>query len=223
MNGLVALVGAGGLGSPALLALARHRELRFRLIDSDRVELSNLQRQLLHRTSDIGAPKVDSARRIANPERVERVAQRLTRGNAESLLAGAELVLDGSDNFETRFLVNDVCVALGIPYVFCGVLRYQLQVLSVRPGQSACYRCLFVEPPPAELAERCSDVGVLGALVGVAAGLQVAEAERMLRGETPRYADRLLILDAASGRQRTVAIRRRRDCEACGSGRRCDR
>lgn len=222
-------MGAGGLGSALVLCLNACDDVSLTVIDDDRVALSNLQRQILHRTADVGQPKIASLRRLRVPCRG--VAQRLDSANAESLLHGAALVLDGSDNFATRFLVNDTAVRLGIPFVFAGVQRYFGQVLPVIPGRSACYRCIFVEPPGDDAALNCSGAGVLGAFVGVIAALQARAGLALLREGGPGSASeaapqggmaspapgRLLTIDLTTQRWRQLSIDPRPDCPACAA------
>jgi len=215
------VVGAGGLGSPALLYLAAAGVGRLGIADGDCVELSNLQRQVIHRTADIGRPKVQSAAETihgVNPDcRVDVFKERLNAGNVRRLLRGYDVVLDGSDNFPTRFLVADCCKLDGIPLVSAAVLRFEGQLMTVLPGKdNACYRCLFPEPPPPGLAPSCREAGILGAIVGVMGTLQAVEAIKVLAGIGEPMSDRLLIYEALGGSFR--AVRRARDpaCPLCG-------
>jgi len=171
----VLVVGAGGLGSPAAFYLAAAGVGTLRIVDDDHVELSNLQRQILHTQARIGQPKVASAEHALgalNPQvRIEAIAERVTTGNARRLLEGVDVVIDGADNFATRYVLNDACVGLGKPLVYGAVLQFEGQVsvfdAGRRRGQAPCYRCLFPAPPPPELAPNCADAGVLGVLPGV--------------------------------------------------------
>jgi adenylyltransferase/sulfurtransferase len=216
----VAVVGAGGLGSPAVLYLAAAGVGRITVIDDDRVALDNLQRQVLHDTEAVGEPKVESARRRVtglNPEvRVDTVERRLDAAGAVATLAGHDLVLDGSDNFSTKFAVNDACVRLGICAVIGGVVRFDGQVVVVPPG-APCYRCLFGDEPPAGLVPGCRAAGVLGAVAGMVGCLQAAEALRYLLAAGDGQGGRVLVLDALRPRLRAVPFPRDPGCPACAS------
>ena len=203
----VLLVGAGGLGSPAALYLAAAGVGRLTLLDDDRVERSNLHRQVLHRDADVGTPKARSGAatlHALNPDvSVETREARLDAANAAGLLAGHDVVIDGSDNFATRYAANDACVALGIPCVHGSVFRFEGQVSvfwPARPGsRGPCYRCLYPEPPPPELAPSCAEAGVLGVVPGVVGLLQAAEALKLLLGVGAPLVGRLLHYDALRG------------------------
>jgi len=214
----VAVVGAGGLGSPVVLYLAAAGVGRLTIIDDDRVALDNLQRQVLHETAAVGEPKAHSARRrvaALNPEvSVRTVEQRLDGANAAGLLAGHDVVVDGSDNFSTKFAVNDACVRLGICAVVGGVIRYEGQVVVVPPG-APCYRCLFGEEPAAGLVPSCRAAGVLGAVAGMVGCLQASEALRHLLGTGDAQGGRVLLLDALRPRLRAVPFPRDPGCPAC--------
>jgi molybdopterin/thiamine biosynthesis adenylyltransferase len=216
----VAIVGAGGLGSPVALYLAGAGVGRLTLIDNDPVDVSNLHRQILHGTADLGVAKVRSARRRLadlNPRvSVQPLNRRLALKNARALLSGHDLVLDGSDNFDTRYLVNDTAVALGIPLVWGAVLRWEGQAMTVLPRRSACYRCLFPEPPDPALAASCADGGVVGPVAGVVGTLMAAEALKVLWGAGAPLTGRLLQYDGRAARFRERAVNRRRNCPACG-------
>lgn len=216
----VALVGAGGLGSPAALYLAAAGVGTLGVVDADLVDLSNLQRQVLHRVSHLGRPKVDSARenlQELNPG-VEVVPHpvRLTSVNALEILDGYDLVVDGSDNFPTRYLVNDACVILGKPYVYGAVDRWEGQVSVFGTADGPCYRCLFREPPPPGLVPGCAEAGVLGVLPGIMGSLQAAEVIKLLLGVGESLAGRLLIFDALALSFREVRLRRNPECPVCG-------
>jgi molybdopterin/thiamine biosynthesis adenylyltransferase len=214
----VAVVGAGGLGSPAALYLAAAGVGGLTLIDDDRVTLDNLQRQVLHDTAAVGEPKARSAaRRVAalNPEvSVRTVERRLDAENAGELLAGHDVVVDGSDNFSTKFVVNDTCVRLGICAVVGGVIRFEGQVVVVPPG-APCYRCLFGEEPAAGLVPTCRAAGVVGAVAGMVGSLQASEALRHLLGAGEEQGGRVLVLDALAPRMRSVPFPRDPACRAC--------
>ena len=213
----VLVIGAGGLGSSVLPLLAR-AGVPLVLLDDDVVSLSNLQRQLLFRTEDIGRPKVEAAaarlRELAPGVQVAPRRERLTTENALALVSGARLVVDGSDNFATRFLANDACVLSGTPLVHGGILRFTGQVLSVLPGATACYRCLFEAPPPEGSVPSCAEAGVLGALCGMVGSWMAEAALRILAGEAPRPG--LLVYDALDGRVRRVGLGRDPGCAVCG-------
>lgn len=217
----VLIVGAGGLGCPAALALADAGIGRIGLIDGDRVDLSNLHRQILHRTADLDRLKVESARDSLWRRRldlhIDCHAERLDEGNALRLFPRYDFVIDGSDNFETKYLVNAAALRTSVPYCYGGVLRFEGQLLTVLPGRSGCYRCLFRDPPPPGLVQTCQEAGVLGAVAGVIGALQAQQAVQTLLGRDV-YADRLLIYQALAGRFREVRFRRDPECPACGTG-----
>jgi len=213
----VLVIGAGALGCSVLPLLAA-ADVPILLLDDDVVSLSNLQRQLLYRTADVGRPKVEVAaerlRAIHPGVRIATRAERLTTGNARALVGGARLVLDGSDNFPTRFLANDACVLEGTPLVHGAILRFTGQVLAVRPGATGCYRCLFEAPPPEGSVPSCAEAGVLGALCGMVGSWMVEAALRILAGAEPPAG--LLVHDALAGRSRRVALPRDARCAVCG-------
>jgi molybdopterin-synthase adenylyltransferase len=217
------VIGAGALGSPAATYLAAAGVGRLGIVDDDRVELSNLHRQPLHLTPDTGASKAENAAvklGFLNPEVViEPFPARLGEGNVEALLAGADVVVDGSDSFATRYVVNDACCALGTPLVEAGILGLGGLVMSIRPGRSACYRCAFPVEPSAGSVPSCREAGVLGAIGGVIGSLQALEALKLLTGVGEPLLDRILQLDGAASTPTVVATRRREDCPACGSDR----
>ena len=217
------LVGAGGLGSPAALYLAAAGVGHLTLIDDDRVERSNLHRQVLHRDAAAGDSKVRSGMatlRALNPS-VEVAGRevRLTETNARELLAGRHVVIDGSDNFATRYVVNDCCVALGIPLVHGSVFRFEGQVSvfwPARPGDAGpCYRCLYPEPPPPELAPSCAEAGVLGVVPGIIGLLQAAEALKLLLGAGVPLVGRMLHYDGLRGCFEEFEVPRDPRCPAC--------
>jgi adenylyltransferase/sulfurtransferase len=219
----VLLVGAGGLGSPLALYLAAAGIGTIGLIDDDVVELSNLQRQIAHSMASLGQPKADSAAaaaRAINPETTVRVHRtRLTPDNALELIAGYDIVCDGTDNFPTRFLVADACVLARRTLVSAAVLRFdgQLSVFKPHAGPDCpCYRCLYPSPPPDGLVPSCGEAGVLGAVTGVMGTLQATEVLKEILGIGETLAGRLLIWDALATRFRTVKLRRDPDCPSCG-------
>jgi molybdopterin/thiamine biosynthesis adenylyltransferase len=213
----VAVVGAGGLGAPAALYLAAAGVGRLRLIDDDAVALSNLQRQVIYRGADVGAPKVERAREVlaelnAHVE-VEAMQQRLTEANAEDLLQGTDIVLDGTDDFATRFAVNAACRALGATLVSGAVGRWDGQVATFKRG-GPCYRCLVPEVPPN--AETCAQVGIVGALTGVIGSLMALEAIKEIAEAGESLAGRLLVFDGLRMEARTVKLPRDPACPVCG-------
>lgn len=222
----VLLVGAGGLGSPAAFYLAAAGVGHLRLVDDDVVDRSNLQRQILHTDASIGSLKVDSAReRLAalNPRvRVEALAERATSDNVEALLDSMDVVVDGSDNFALRYLLNDACVKLARPLVYGAVQRFEGQVsvfdAGRHRGQCPCYRCLFPEPPPPQFAPSCSDAGVLGLLPGIVGLLQANEVVKLLLGIGRPLAGRLLRFDALAMDFRQTVLGPDPDCPLCAPG-----
>jgi sulfur-carrier protein adenylyltransferase/sulfurtransferase len=217
----VLLVGAGGLGSPAALYLAAAGVGHLGVVDADDVELSNLQRQVLHDTESVGTPKVDSAvtrLRAINPH-VDVAAHhtRLTSTNAMALLDAYDVIVDGSDNFQTRYLINDACVLLGKPNVYGSVLRFEGQASVFSAGDGPCYRCLFREPPPAGLVQNCAESGVLGVLPGLIGVVQAAETIKLLTGIGETLSGRLLLVDGLRMRFRTIDVARDPECRACGT------
>ena len=220
----VLLVGAGGLGSPLLLYLAAAGIGTIGLVDDDRVELSNLQRQVAHTMERLGTPKVSSAAaaaRAINPAVViEEHPVRLTAENAMALIGRYDLVCDGSDNFATRFLVADACVLAQRTLVSAAVLRFDGQLSTFKPHadpDGPCYRCLYPEPPPEGLVPSCSEAGILGAVTGVMGSLQATEVLKEVMGIGEGLSGRLLIWDALSARFRTVKLRRDPACRLCGT------
>jgi len=215
------VVGAGGLGSPALLYLAAAGVGRIGLIDQDCVDLSNLQRQIIHQTPDVGRPKPESAQRALralNPAcEVKAVSARLTVENIRQIVAGYDVVLDGSDNFPTRFLVADFCWFERIRLVSAAVLRFEGQLLTILPGEgNACYRCFIPEPPPPGWIPSCQEAGVLGPAVGVMGVLQAAEAIKLLLGLGETLDDRLLVYDALDCTFQSFRRVKDPDCPLCG-------
>ncbi|MBT8487890.1 MAG: molybdopterin-synthase adenylyltransferase MoeB [Gemmatimonadetes bacterium] len=218
--GRVLCVGAGGLGSPLTLYLAAAGVGTLGIVDFDTVDESNLQRQLLHGTSDVGRSKLDSAAdrlRDVNPHvKLVLHSARLSSENALEILADYDVVVDGTDNFPTRYLVNDACVILGKPNVYGSVFRWEGQVSVFSTEDGPCYRCLFREPPPPGLVPNCAEGGVLGALPGIIGAAQAMETIKLLLGVGRTLAGRLQIFDALEMTWREVALRRNPACPACG-------
>jgi molybdopterin/thiamine biosynthesis adenylyltransferase/rhodanese-related sulfurtransferase len=218
----VLLVGAGGLGSPASLYLAAAGVGRIGIVDADVVDASNLQRQIVHSTEGLGEPKVDSARRAIealNPDvEVVTYRERLTSENIDRILdEGWDVIVDGADNFPTRYLVNDASVWHGIPVVHGSIFRFEGQVTVFKPHEGPCYRCLFPQPPPPELAPSCAEGGVLGVLPGVVGSLQASEALKLALGIGEPLVGRLLLFDALAAQFNEVTLRRDPDCPVCGA------
>jgi sulfur-carrier protein adenylyltransferase/sulfurtransferase len=217
----VLLIGAGGLGSPASLYLAAAGVGRIGIVDADVVDESNLQRQIVHSTERLGESKVDSAKQTIealNPA-VEVIAykERLSSENVERILAdGWDVIVDGADNFPTRYLVNDASVWHDVPVVHGSIYRFEGQVTVLKPGDGPCYRCLFPAPPPPELAPSCAEGGVLGVLPGIIGSLQASEALKLLLGIGEPLVGRLLLFDALTAEFNEVAIRRDPECPVCG-------
>jgi len=224
LDAKVLLIGAGGLGSPAALYLSAAGVGTIGVIDDDDVDDSNLQRQVMHTTERIGMPKVESAKiaiESINPDvNVIMHQTRLTKENALEIFAGYDVIVDGSDNFSTRYLVNDACVILNKPQVHGSIFRFDGQVTTFDPRQEAspCYRCLFPEPPPPELAPSCAEAGVLGLLPGTVGMIQATEAVKLILGIGEPLVGRLLMYDALQMTFRTLTIRRDPECPMCGPG-----
>jgi molybdopterin/thiamine biosynthesis adenylyltransferase/rhodanese-related sulfurtransferase len=217
----VLLIGAGGLGSPAALYLAAAGVGRIGIIDADIVDETNLQRQIAHSLDTLGTPKVDSAKRSIeglNPDvEVRTYRERLTSENIDRILdEGWDIIVDGADNFPTRYLVNDASVWRGIPVVHGSIYRFEGQVTVFKPHDGPCYRCLFPEPPPPELAPSCSEGGVLGVLPGIVGTLQTNEALKLALGIGDTLVGRLLLVDALAADFSEVHIQRNPNCPVCG-------
>ena len=216
----VLIVGAGGLGSPAALYLAAAGIGTIGLIDSDVVDLSNLQRQVIHHTSDVGRSKVLSGKekiQALNPDvNVVMYEERLTAGNALKIVGGYDVVIDGVDNFPTKFLINDACFFAGKPLVHGGILRFDGRVTTIIPKKSACYRCVFKKPPPEGLVASCQEAGVIGVLAGIIGTIQATEVLKLILGIGRPLTDRLLDFDARRTQFREIRIKRNPDCPLCG-------
>ena len=216
----VLVVGAGGLGSPAAFYLAAAGVGRIGLVDADTVDLSNLHRQIVHDVASVGRPKVESAvaalSRLNPDVEIVPLQLRLDSSNALDTLSGWDVVIDGSDNFPTRYLVNDACVLLGIPVAYGAVFRYEGQASVFGVAGGPCYRCLFRDPPPPELVPSCEEAGVLGVLPGIVGTIQATEALKLLLGTGRSLAGRLLLMDAGTMEFREIEVRRDPDCPMCG-------
>lgn len=217
----VLLIGAGGLGSPAALYLAAAGIGTLGIVDFDVVDVTNLQRQVLHGTSDVGRSKLASAidrlREINPYVQVEPHEVRFSRDNALDLVGRYDLVVDGTDNFATRYLVNDACVLAGVPNVYGSIFRFDGQVSVFCTTEGPCYRCLYPEPPPPGLVPSCAEGGVLGVLPGLVGTLQASEALKLILGIGDPLIGRLLLVDALGARWRTLKAKRNPQCPACGT------
>jgi len=220
--GSVLVVGAGGLGSPVAYYLAAAGVGRIGLVDDDVVSLSNLQRQILHRTSDLGRPKVESGARTLvelNPEvQVFRHQTRLMAANALDLVSGYDVIVGALDNLPSRYVLNDACLLAQKPLVEAGVLRWDALLTTVLPGETACYRCIFPVLPPPDAVLGCADAGIIGPVAGMAGTIQAIEALKLLLGmeRDKLLAGRLLVISARDMSMRTVAIDRNPRCAVCG-------
>ncbi len=219
----VLLVGAGGLGSPAAVYLACAGVGTLGIVDFDRVDESNLQRQILHTPARVGMKKVESAKKTIeemNPlVKVEPYDTRLTSENADEIVPKFDLVVDGADNFPTRYLINDACVKHGKPNVHGSVFRFEGQASVFKRGLSPCYRCLYPEPPPPGMTQSCADAGVLGVLPGIIGLIQAVEAIKLVLGQGEPLYGRLLVYDALAGTFRELKIRSNPECAYCAEGR----
>jgi molybdopterin/thiamine biosynthesis adenylyltransferase/rhodanese-related sulfurtransferase len=221
LDSRILLIGAGGLGSPASLYLAAAGVGKLGIVDDDRVDETNLQRQIVHSTQELGEPKAESARRTIsalNPDvEVVPYLERLSSENVDRILAdGWDVIVDGADNFPTRYLVNDASIWHGIPVVHGSIFRFEGQVTVFKPGEGPCYRCLFPQPPPPELAPSCAEGGVLGVLPGIIGSLQANEALKLALGMGDPLVGRLLLFDALRVEFDEVVLRRDPACPVCG-------
>jgi sulfur-carrier protein adenylyltransferase/sulfurtransferase len=221
LDSKVLLVGAGGLGSPASLYLAAAGVGRLGIVDADVVDASNLQRQIIHSTEELGRPKVESAKAAVaalNPDvEVRAYEERLTSENVDRILdEGWDVIVDGADNFPTRYLVNDASIWHDVPVVHGSIYRFEGQVTVFKPHAGPCYRCLFPTPPPPELAPSCAEGGVLGVLPGIIGSLQANEALKLALGVGDELVGRLLLFDALRTEFTEVALRRDPACPVCG-------
>ena len=218
-NGKVLVVGAGGLGAPVALYLAAAGVGTIGIVDGDVVDLSNLQRQVIHFTGDVGLPKVESARDkmlAINPNvKVNTIREFLMSDNALDIIKDYDFIVDGTDNFPVKFLINDACVMAGKPFSHGGILRFEGQTFTHLPG-TACYRCLFKSPPPANAVPTCSQAGVLGAIAGMLGTIQAAETLKYLTGVGELLTNKLLTFNAKTMDFRKINTRRQASCAICG-------
>ena len=219
-QGKVLIIGLGGLGAPAALYLAAAGVGTLGLVDGDVVDLSNLQRQVIHFTSDVGRPKVISAKEKIeqiNPDvKVNTYQERAFASNIMDLIRDYDFVLDGTDNFPAKFLINDACVLARKPFSHGGILRFDGQTLTSLPGQTACYRCVFENPPPKGAVPSCSQAGILGAIAGMLGTIQAAEVLKFLVRKGDLLTNRLLIFNALTMDFRTVRVKKNPACPVCG-------
>lgn len=218
--GKILIVGAGGLGAPAAMYLAAAGVGTIGLIDPDEVDLSNLQRQIIHATPDVGIAKVESARQTIaalNPNvTVIAIRDSIAAANIAGLIADFDLVLDGTDNFPAKFLINDACVLAAKPFIHAGIIRFQGQLITYVPGAGPCYRCLFPAPPPPDGVPTCRQAGVIGAMAGIIGSLQAMEAVKFLTGAGDLLTGSLLTCDALKMEFRKIKVARRPACPVCG-------
>lgn len=219
-NGSVLVIGAGGLGSPALLYLAAAGVGRIGIVDFDKVDLTNLQRQIIHFTPDVGKSKVLSAKEkivALNPEvKVETYDVLLSSENIREIVKNYDFVVDGTDNFRSKFLINDACYFEGKPLSHGGILRFFGQTMTIIPGKSACYRCVFNSPPPKDAVPTCSQAGILGSVAGILGTIQATEALKYLTGAGDLLVNTLLTFDAKTFNFRKINLKKQDGCRLCG-------
>lgn len=220
LSSKVLIIGAGGLGSPAGLYLAAAGVGTIGIVDSDKVDLSNLQRQIIHHTSDIGTEKTKSAMnkmQAINPDvTVQTYPTKIDAKNISDIIRNYDFVIDATDNFSAKFLINDACYFVKIPFSHAGVLELNGQLITVIPGETTCYRCIFHSPPPANTVPSCSQAGILGVLPGVVGSLQATEAIKYLLGLGKLLTGTLLTYDALEMNFRSIKLSRNPDCPLCG-------
>lgn len=223
LNAKVLIIGAGGLGAPAALYLAAAGVGTIGIADADFVDLSNLQRQVIHATSDIGKPKVESAKEsmlAINPDiTVNTYQEFIYSGNIAEIIADYDFILDGTDNFPAKFLINDACVLAGKPFCHAGIIRFNGQLMTNVPGAGPCYRCVFKQPPPKDAVPTCKQAGVIGAMAGVIGCLQAMEAIKYITGAGELLTGRLLTYDALKMSFRTIRVPRDCNCAVCSEHR----
>jgi molybdopterin/thiamine biosynthesis adenylyltransferase len=220
LSAKVVIIGAGGLGSPISMYLAAAGIGNITIIDGDIVELSNLQRQIVHFTKDIGNNKTDSAKdkmSAINPDiHIDTINEFAKASNIRDLIRGCDFVVDATDSFASKFLINDACVLEGIPFSHGGILRFHGQSMTINPKKSACYRCLFTSPPPLGSTPTCAEAGVLGAIAGMLGTIQATEVLKYITKAGDNLFDRLLTFDALSMDFRKIKIKRDKKCAICG-------
>lgn len=213
------IIGAGGLGSPAALYLAAAGIGTIGIVDSDKVDLSNLQRQILHFTKDVGNNKVDSAKEslnAINPDvKVNTYHEKVDSTNIREIMDGYDFIIDGTDNFPAKFLINDACVMLKKPFSHAGVLRFDGQTMTYVPGKT-CYRCIFIEPPPAGAVPSCKEAGILGAVVGILGTIQAAETLKFFLEKGELLTDHLLVVNALNMNIKKMNLKKNPKCPVCG-------
>ncbi|MFC3867375.1 HesA/MoeB/ThiF family protein [Helicobacter equorum] len=218
----VFITGAGGLGSPIALYLAAAGVGRIGIIDDDVIDLSNLQRQILHTTPEVGTPKVQSAKQklhAINPHiQIDTYQERLNAQNITKLIESYDVIVDGTDNFGTKFLINDACVMLNKPYSYGGILRFSGQTMSIKPNESACYACVFHSPPPPDSVPTCSSAGILGSVAGMLGSIQATEVLKMLLGIGEPLYNTILSFDALNMEFRKICVSKNPQCRVCGNG-----
>ena len=221
MNGKVLIIGAGGLGSPVALYLAAAGVGTLGIIDGDAVDMTNLQRQVIHFTPDLGKMKVLSAKekiQQLNPDvNVITYDYLITDQNISEIINDYDFIIDGVDNFPTKFLINDACVLANKPFSHGGILRFEGQTMTSIPGETACYRCVFHAPPPANAVPSCSQAGVLGSIAGILGTIQATEALKFLTGIGDLLTNRLLVFDALKMEFRNVSFNKNPNCPVCGT------
>ncbi len=219
----ILLIGAGGLGSPLAPSLSAAGVGELTLVDFDRVDESNLQRQVIHFTSDVGKLKVESAKekiKEINPYcKVNTIVARMTSDNAMDIVRGHDIVIDGTDNFPTRYLMNDACILSGKPNIYGSIFRFEGQAIVFNPGKGPCYRCLYPEPPPPGAVPSCAEGGVLGILPGIIGLVQATEAIKIILGKGSLLIGRLMLFNAMEMKFREVKIRQNPECPICGTNR----
>jgi thiazole biosynthesis adenylyltransferase ThiF len=221
LNAKVLIIGAGGLGAPAAMYLAAAGVGTIGIADADEVDLSNLQRQVIHTTNDLGKAKVKSAaetmQAINTDVKVNTYRTFVTSENILDLIADYDFILDGTDNFPAKFLINDACVMAKKPFSHAGIIRFQGQLMTYVPGEGPCYRCVFKNPPPKDAVPTCKQAGVIGAMGGVIGSLQAMEAVKYIIGQGDLLTGRLLTYDALKMQFRTVKLPKDDNCAICGA------
>lgn len=220
LNAKVLVIGCGGLGSPCVYYLAGAGIGKIGLVDSDKVELNNLQRQIVHFMKDIGKQKTESAKEkleSINPDvEITTYPIRLTSGNIMDVIKEYDIIVDGSDNFPTRYLVNDACVMSNKPFSHAGILRFDGQATTIIPGQGPCYRCLFPEPPPPGMVPSCQEAGILGVVAGILGMVQATEVLKYILGKGELLIGKLLVFNTLEMSFRKLNIQRNFSCQVCG-------